>query len=77
MSVRLAQNGTPHYLAPEIWLDGDHSYSADIWSLGCVLYEMCTLDTGGLFQAPPLNQTDDIRELASGLAGAALLGGVV
>ena len=31
--------GTPDYLAPEIILSQTHSYAADYWSLGCVIYE--------------------------------------
>lgn len=38
------QIGTPHYLAPEIWLNQRYDYRADIFSLGCVLYEMAALD---------------------------------
>jgi len=32
--------GTPAYRAPELWLDQDPSFATDIYSLGCVLYEM-------------------------------------
>ena len=36
--------GTPCYMAPEI-LDGQpYNHRADLWSLGCVLYELCTLE---------------------------------
>ena len=35
--------GTPLYLAPEIWDNIPYSYAADIYSLGVVLYELCTL----------------------------------
>jgi len=35
--------GTPHYLSPEICKRLPYNHKSDIWSLGCVLYEMCTL----------------------------------
>jgi NIMA (never in mitosis gene a)-related kinase len=34
--------GTAHYLAPEVCCGSKYSQKSDIWSLGCVLYEMCT-----------------------------------
>lgn len=36
------QIGTPHYMAPEIWKGKPYTYGADVWSLGCLLYEMLT-----------------------------------
>ena len=36
--------GTPYYFAPELYLDEPYSFSADVWSLGIMLYEMCALE---------------------------------
>ena len=36
--------GTLHYMAPEILDDQPYNHKADLWSLGCVLYELCTLE---------------------------------
>ena len=35
--------GTPYYLSPEICQNRKYSFKTDIWSLGCLLYEMTTL----------------------------------
>ena len=40
--------GTPYYLSPEIVRGLPYSFKSDIWSLGVILYEMCTL-------RPPFN----------------------
>ena len=36
------QTGTPYYASPEVWLDKAYDSKCDIWSLGCVIYELCT-----------------------------------
>jgi len=36
--------GTPLYFSPEIWNGRSYDYKTDIWSLGCLLYEMCALN---------------------------------
>lgn len=33
---------SPHYMAPEVLSGGAHSKEADLWSFGCVLYELFT-----------------------------------
>ena len=35
--------GTPYYLSPEICQEKPYNQKSDIWSLGCILYEMVTL----------------------------------
>ncbi|KAK2499548.1 hypothetical protein MC885_001321 [Smutsia gigantea] len=35
--------GTPYYVAPEIWENMPYNNKSDMWSLGCILYELCTL----------------------------------
>lgn len=37
------QIGTPYYLSPEIWKSEPYDDRSDVWSLGCLLYEMATL----------------------------------
>ncbi|MEE6472328.1 hypothetical protein FKM82_009576 [Ascaphus truei] len=35
--------GTPYYLSPEICENRPYNNKTDVWSLGCVLYELCAL----------------------------------
>ena len=37
------QIGTPYYLSPEMCEGKNYDSKTDMWSLGCILYEMCTL----------------------------------
>jgi NIMA (never in mitosis gene a)-related kinase len=48
--------GTPYYASPEIWNDKPYDQKSDMWSLGCVLYEMCAL-------RPPFT-AGNLRELS-------------
>lgn len=72
------QTGTPYYASPEVWRDQPYGSKSDIWSLGCVLYEMVTLkppfranDMNGLYksvlkgQYPPISNkySQDLKEV--------------
>lgn len=44
--LKSTQTGTPYYACPEVWNNSCYDYKADIWSLGCLIYELLT------FKAP-------------------------
>ena len=65
--------GTPYYMCPEILDNKKYNYKCDMWSLGCVIFELITLErvyTGGNIcilvnniykNKPKLNLIKDIR----------------
>ena len=42
--VARTQCGTIVYMSPEVALGRPYTNKTDIWALGCILYELCTLD---------------------------------
>ena len=66
------QTGTPYYASPEVWNDFPYDNKSDIWSLGCVLYEMITLrppfraaDMEGLYKKVTKGQYSKIPDIFS------------
>ena len=45
--------GTPHYIAPEAWEGQEATAQADIYALGCILYEMVTGEKLFQGETPP------------------------
>lgn len=39
----VTQTGTPYYASPEVWDDKPYDHKSDIWSVGCIIYEMAML----------------------------------
>lgn len=37
--------GTPLYMSPELIQDSGYNQNADVWSLGCIIYEFCELNS--------------------------------
>lgn len=35
--------GTPYYMAPEVWSGKKYDSACDVWSMGCVIYELAAL----------------------------------
>lgn len=49
--------GTPYYMSPEIVNNVTYNMKSDIWALGCLVYEMCTLQPP--FQARTQQQLNE------------------
>lgn len=46
--------GTPFYMSPEICAAEKYTLHSDIWSLGCIMYELCTKE-------PPFNANSHLQ----------------
>lgn len=49
--------GTPYYMAPEIFRKVPYSAKADMWALGCVLYEVRALSESVGMRCPDVHRT--------------------
>ncbi|TNJ26662.1 Kinase, NEK [Giardia muris] len=56
------QLGTPNYTAPEILSKQPYNEKADIWSLGCVMFHLCSLE----FPFMAMNQVELTQNVKNG-----------
>lgn len=76
------QTGTPYYASPEVWKDQPYGVKSDMWSLGCVIYEMAALKPpftardlsglykkvcAGIFDRIPFQYSNDLQAVISSL----------
>ena len=77
-NMAITQTGTPYYASPEVWNDNPYDYKCDIWSAGCIIYEMASLKMPfrgtsmqvlysnvmkGDFATLPLRYSDDLMNI--------------
>ena len=70
--------GTPYYLPPEYWNDQRYDYKSNIWSVGCVIYKMCTFIppfigknirelykkiTSGIYKPIPIQYSNELKTI--------------
>ncbi|CAL6007152.1 Kinase [Hexamita inflata] len=80
--------GTPFYLSPEMWKQEQYSQKTDVYSLGCLFYELCMLKhpyTGrdvkelqrnvlrGIYQPVHTFYSQDLRDLITSMLSASSL----
>ena len=78
MVITYTQTGTPYFASPEIWNDQPYDYKCDIWSVGCIIYEMASLHVPfrgvsmqnlyknvlrGIYQQIPQRYSDDLKQI--------------
>ncbi|KAG8224235.1 hypothetical protein J437_LFUL002691 [Ladona fulva] len=70
--------GTPYYMSPEVVKGSKYNRKSDVWSLGCVIYELCSLTPpfssgnikslttrikGGRFERIPSHYSNELQQM--------------
>lgn len=63
-AVAMSQVGTPLYMSPETLQGQGHELVSDIWSLGCVLYELAMLTSPFYARHLTMDKVGNFRERA-------------
>ena len=58
--------GTPYYMCPEIYNGEKYTLEADVWAVGCVIYELCTHQP----PFPAKTQPELVEKVLKGSKGA-------
>ena len=62
-NLKNTQIGTPYYASPEVWNNRPYDFKSDIWSVGCLFYEIATLNAP--FEGKTLKEVYDKIEKCS------------
>ncbi len=58
--------GTPLYMSPEILQGNGYDFQCDVWSLGCIVYELCALRSPFKDEVKKLSLYDLFQKIITG-----------
>lgn len=59
--------GTPLYMSPEVLKGNGYDFKSDVWSLGCITYEMCALKSPFKDESKKMSLYDLFTKINSGV----------
>ena len=59
--------GTPLYMSPEVLQGSGYDFKSDVWSLGCITYEMCALKSPFKDESKKMSLYDLFTKINSGV----------